>query len=447
MLTARKHTHIRDFVVYDKSSTAIESGRYCETLGWVSMTGIESSSYHGASKPRGVPNPTRPAVSVNATTTASAGVSTATANVAQYLYSRRYLDWNRLTFAYHADGSQDNTFGHGGLVSHKGGQGGHGSPQGGHGSPGGDPSADTFDTSHGLEVTSEITAIRTKENLTSLYGCAPQTWCLSCAPFGTSESIYSLLETALAAVVVNESRADIPRLIIINTGSIRFDLVEGPFTYDDSFIVSPFTDAFQFLPEVPYELASQILPLLNSGSYQKKKRSTDAYSHAGHNHAEDYAPFTGADTCLDPILGYISGESSLTSRSQSSTRGIIRRQNTSPVPGYTTTDDFGTDGDDTIHSVIPYYEQPNDLQANASFPTNGSLPSVVDLVFLDYIGEDYVIPALQGLGANYTVDDITYYLPESFTTNDYLPAYAKVAESWQAEVPNCPVGAGVGFAS
>lgn len=69
----------------------------------------------------------------------------------------------------------------------------------------------------------------------------------------------------------------------------------------------------------------------------------------------------------------------------------------------------------------------------------------MDLVFLDFIGEDFVLPALNGLGANYTVDDITYYLPESFTTNDYLPAYAKVTEAWQANVPNCPVGQGVGF--
>jgi len=261
------------------------------------------------------------------------------------------------------------------------------------------------------------------------------------------ENIYSLLETALSAVVVNESRAEIPRFIIINTGSIRFDLVEGPFTYDDSFIVSPFTDGFQFLPEVPYELASQVLAILNSGAYEKK-RSIDDGDHSGHNHAEDYAAFTGADSCLDPILGHISSQqSSLTTRSNTSTRGIVRRQSTSLVPGYTTTDDFGTTGDDTPHTEIPYYDQPNDLQANASFPANGTLPSTVDLVFLDFIGEDYVIPALQGLGANYTVADLTYYLPESFTTNDYLPAYAKVTESWQANFPDCPVGAGVGFAS
>lgn len=66
-------------------------------------------------------------------------------------------------------------------------------------------------------------------------------------------------------------------------------------------------------------------------------------------------------------------------------------------------------------------------------------------MFLDYIGEDYVIPALQGLGANYALDDLSYYLPETFTTNDYLPEYARVTEAWQVNVPDCPVGKGVGF--
>src|SRR2546430_2140226 len=34
------HSHIRDLAVYDSSSVGLESGRYCETLGWLSMSGI-----------------------------------------------------------------------------------------------------------------------------------------------------------------------------------------------------------------------------------------------------------------------------------------------------------------------------------------------------------------------------------------------------------------------
>lgn len=80
-------------------------------------------------------------------------------------------------------------------------------------------------------VTTRLTACkiatRTELNLTSLYGCAPQTWCISCAPYLSSSSIFSLLQTALSAVITTEERAEIPRLIILNTGSVRFDLPEG----------------------------------------------------------------------------------------------------------------------------------------------------------------------------------------------------------------------------
>lgn len=182
------HTHIRDFAIFDEKSTGLESGRYCETVGWLSMSGINSSTFKGNVNPRGVPNPTQPAINVTAT-----GGNLTKSNL---LYQRRYLDFNRLTFAYHAVGSQDNT----------------------------------FDFHSGERVTELITTDRTALNLTALYGCAPATYCQSCKPFGAEGNIFPLLATALATTVINQSRADIPRLIIINTGSVRFDLVEGPFT-------------------------------------------------------------------------------------------------------------------------------------------------------------------------------------------------------------------------
>lgn len=166
-----------------------------------------------------------------------------------------------------------------------------------------------------------------------------------------------------------------------------------------------------------------------------------------------YRPFTGEGSCQDPIIGNIAGHS----HDKRSTRGHIRRQTTTAsTPGYITTDDFGSDGDDTAHTAIPYYYQPNDLQANASFPTNGSVPDTIDLVFLDYIGANYIIPALTkaaaaltgadaGKGKNYTAADFQYYMPIEFTTNSYLPVYAKITPEWQADVPSCPVGKGVGY--
>ncbi|TVY17093.1 Secreted protein [Lachnellula arida] len=375
------HTHIRDFTVYDDKSTGLESGRYCETLGWLSMSGINSSTFNGNIKPRGVPNPTR-----KATNTSTSGL----------VYSRRYLDWNRLTFEYHATNSQDST----------------------------------FDYHSGLRVSGDITDVRKKLNLTSLYGCAPATYCQSCQPFESSGNIFSLVSTALGATVINSSRSSIPRYIILNTGSIRFDLVKGPFTYDDSFIVSPFTDAFQYIANVPYDMAHRVLASLNGATLPDKRNS------AGSTWGS-MPLVVERDSCIDPTVGLISGTTG-----ELKTRGISRRQTVGP--GYTTTDAFGTDGDDTIHSKIASYAQPNYVQGNASFPVDGTTPAAVDVIFLDYFAST-VITVLNAMGANYTTADLSYYLDPSFTTQSYLPEYAK--SNWQANVPNCPVGQGVGFGS
>jgi 2',3'-cyclic-nucleotide 2'-phosphodiesterase (5'-nucleotidase family) len=220
------HTHIRDFFVYDNKAVGLEAGRYCETLGWLSISGFNSTSYK-AKTPTGIPSPTRAAVVVQ---TGPAAANLSLSNTTSSLrYARRYLDWNRLTFEYHANGSQTSK----------------------------------FDTQTGVAATAQISAIRKQLNLTSVYGCAPQSWCMSCAPFGSSTNIYTLLSDALSTVVINQTRSSNPRLILINTGSIRFDLPQGPFTYDDSFIVSPFTDAFQFIPDVPYANAMVSLYQIN----------------------------------------------------------------------------------------------------------------------------------------------------------------------------------------
>ncbi len=207
----------------DDKTVGIESGRYCETLGWVSMNGLHAGN--GTERPKGQPTPSRPAVatptsnSTRASKTGSAPASSTSQSKNHYRYSRRYIDWNRASLEYHSTNS-------------------------------------SFNTTQGNTVTSDIFINRQKLNLTTLIGCAPQTYCMSCAPQDSPDSIYHLIPIALGATVINETRKDIPRIIIINAGSIRFDLVGGPFTLDDSYIVSPFTDGFQFIPDVPYSYAS-----------------------------------------------------------------------------------------------------------------------------------------------------------------------------------------------
>ncbi|ODA82598.1 hypothetical protein RJ55_01105 [Drechmeria coniospora] len=359
------HSHVRDFAVYDESSVAIASGRYCETLGWVSMTGFDesNSAFDGSEKPRCSLHPSRPALD-NSTS--------------PFLYSRRYLDWNRKTFIYHSNSHELH-----------------------------------YDRRAGKKVTDKISKTRHVLKLGDVAGCAPQDWCMSCAPMeDLNKNIYTgLMSPAMSAMVVNKTRADKPRIILANTGAIRFDLHKGPFTYDDNFIVSPFRDVFLYIPDVPFKLASQVIRKLNLGPVAKRELASMA---------------NPLDSCTDPSLGYLSR------RDMRETRGVVRRQEI-VVPGYTTTDDWGTDGDDTEHSEIPSYEIPPYWETRASFPDDGSDPETVDLVFFDFI-EKLV---LNDLGAGYTHEMVQCYVDCNFSSQDFMLPYARLA--WSENKDNCPV--------
>ncbi|KAL1869664.1 hypothetical protein Daus18300_005519 [Diaporthe australafricana] len=374
------HSHIRDFQVYDESTTALESGRYCETLGWLSMSGFSAnnSGFTGTSAPADVPNPTQKATNTS---------------TAPWTYSRRYLDWNRLTFEYHASGSQINYT----------------------------TNDAAFDTPLGLNTTGLITELRDQLNLSTQLGCSPQLWCQSCAEFNSSGSIYNLLTEAMSAVVVNENRTDKARVSIINTGSVRFDLHKGPFLYDDSFIVSPFLDIFVYIPDVPYSVASGALDYININGDVWKRSSTGS------------VPLVSQDTCVDPFVSPLANVEVRDYAHQHA--GHTRRQSTATTQGYITSDAFGSDGDDTAHTAIPDYDYPHFFQSLGGFPANGSTPDTVDLIFIDYIQPDI----LAYLGSDYSADDVSYYIDETFSTRTYLPLYVQSSEVFQQNLDNCTI--------
>ena len=66
-------------------------------------------------------------------------------------------------------------------------------------------------------------------------------------------------------------RADIPSIMITNSGSQRFDLFKGVFNRNDQFVASPFSDSFLFIPGIPLSVAGQVLPALNGDSAMKKR--------------------------------------------------------------------------------------------------------------------------------------------------------------------------------
>ncbi|CAK7230109.1 hypothetical protein SCUCBS95973_007459 [Sporothrix curviconia] len=381
------HSHIRDFAVVDASSTALESGRYCETVGWFSMSGFnQSNSGRNAtsSSPCGVPNPSRPAVIGNSSATADPRTTS------RFLYSRRYLDWNRYTFQYH-------TVGNG-----------------------------SFDLAVGLNTTKQITSIRAQQRLGTVYGCVPEFYCQTCVPSGNPSRIFTLLSGALSETVVRSDRNTTARMIFASTGSVRFDMYKGPFTYDDNFIVSPFRNVFRFVADVPFADANSLLDQLNSGSADK--RDVDVNMSGSLFGSIDSRQMLGREACVDPVVG-------LTRRGDPGVRdlGIARRKAPAPeTPGYTTIDDCGTDGDDTKHSTIPRHPIPNYFMASGGFPEDGS-PDKVDVIFVDFI-EPYV---LSYLGPSYSAGQVAPYISENFTSQDYLLPF--VEKHWQANIADCPL--------
>ncbi|KAM3562338.1 hypothetical protein ARSEF4850_002819 [Beauveria asiatica] len=365
------HTHIRDFSVYDERSVGLEAGRYCETIGWVAMSGFQvngsgGGGYKGVKNPRGVPNPTRPAKET--TTTAS-----------PFRYARRYLDWNRNTFIYHSHLQQQPA---------------------------------SYDYHSGSRVTNEITGIREQLRLGDVYGCAPRSWCMECAPIDSEQNLFpGVIIPAVSMIVVRPERKDKARIILGNTGSVRYDIPKGPFTYDDNFIVSPFRDVFRYIKDVPYDKAEKLLTQLNNGRADKR---SDLVSMA--------AP---QDECTNPTMGY------LTRREMRERRGPVRRQEII-TPGYVTKDDWGTDGDDTNHTAVPFMRNPGYYQGQGGFPKEGS-PEVVDVVFYDFI-EKYI---LQYLGSGYDASMVDCYIDCNFTSQDFLLPYAKAV--WQDNINDCPI--------
>jgi hypothetical protein len=104
-------------------------------------------------------------------------------------------------------------------------------------------------------------------------------------------------------------------------------------------------------------------------------------------------------------------------------------------PGYTTHDDAGKDGDDTIHSAIHFYQVPNCIQASIGFKADeGEMPKVVDVMYNEFI-QKWILLGLGYLGESYTLHDTHLYADgKSFTSimTDW------VKEHWNVAGEKCP---------
>lgn len=346
------HAHVRDAISLDAKTFGIASGRYFETIGWMSIDGIAKKSK-------------------DVETTAVS-------------FNRRYID-NNLLGLYHHTGLNEST----------------------------------FPTEHGRNVSKLIAKARTALDLDQKFGCAPQDYWMARTKYPSNDSVFTLLDQqVLPDIIANESRKDIPRLAIINTGAIRFDIFKGPFTLDTTYIVSPFQSKMTYIPEVPYSIAKKVLPLLNSEGQILDQPAFDARMmgppEQWHITEDIIYPTPGPG---EPML-HDEGQKPLGDA----------KDDPDLVGGYTTKDDIGTDGDDAVHAPLNFHTQPNCIQAKIGMPAEGE-PGNVDLVFTDFI-TPWVLMALKFSGGDYNETSVQLWDEAAFT--DMVAKWVK--ENWKG---NC----------
>lgn len=95
------------------------------------------------------------------------------------------------------------------------------------------------------------------------------------------------------------------------------------------YVVSPFDDLFQYIPNVPYNYATQVLAILNTPGHGSKKRDIDmrdlGLSTTGLGLGFD------RDECTDPDLAVAGMQKRAVPGAK-----IVRRQSSALTAGYTT---------------------------------------------------------------------------------------------------------------
>ncbi|KAF2724516.1 hypothetical protein K431DRAFT_310072 [Polychaeton citri CBS 116435] len=362
------HTHIRDYRKWEKKAQGIESGRYMETLGFLSMSGVRAGSK---------------SEDIDAT--------------AAVKYERRYID-NNLFSLYHHSGKNESN----------------------------------FQTDIGKNVTRAIHDARKHLDLDHAFGCAPKDLWLSRVPYPSADSMLSWIEKEVLPDTFGNATKE-PSIIITNSGALRFDIFKGPFTIDTTFLVSPFTSGFRMIRGVPYGAASQVLQLLNNeGPIPLKDLAALDTSTSGriHDLLPPYIPASQMSRTNAPTH-HGSHVQSIDSGAQVPLQPSVDPYKDPQLPGYTTSDDLGTDGDDTIHQAIQFYDSPNCMASTVNFdPVDKErAPETVDLVYNQFI-QDWVILALRYLGASYEKKDTVSALDDKSMT-DVVSDW--VGDNWACE--------------
>lgn len=317
------HSHIRDFLVFDDILTGLQSGRFCETVGFL---GLNMSSSVMDAKDR---------------------------------FFRSYIDFNLDLFKFHTHKTQK-----------------------------------SFDTDEGLTIKNELSNARQTLNLDSVIGNVTKSnYYMDYVPLSHNQSIYKMLTTQVLPRLEpdsNQTKVQDERLIIINTGSIRYDLYKGPYTLDSHYIVSPFQNDWVKIT-LPKLAAIQLVPLLNRRSYILNEQINPDVNLLPPHQRFLKVP---ADETIE-LLNH--QEEGFDQEDELVLSGKLSK-------GYVTNDDFGNDGDDTPHKAVKNFRLPNVV---ASEQLNPELEdSAVDVIFYSFLIPN-VKKAVATLG--YTIEEPEIY--------------------------------------
>ncbi|KAL6928874.1 hypothetical protein ACO0SA_002204 [Hanseniaspora valbyensis] len=280
------HSHIRDFISIDDKATALQSGRFCETVGFLSLNLNENPNFF-----------------------------------------RKYLDFNKESFDYHLNSIN----------------------------------AKPIDWSKKNEISQKIDNVFEILQLGEVKGYIPETYYMNNKPLSSRNNLFNLITNKILPRMEKPvGRENVKRMITVNTGLIRFDLLKGSFTENTKYQISPYDNKWRAI-SIPYHFARNIKDYLNS-------QSSILSLSALHPVAEKHLNIETFE------------QDTFNMRTLSPEEKSRNKQYNLPL-GPVTCDDFGCDGEDTLHKPLNYFRMPNVVQYSDVIISE---TEEVDFVYLDF---------------------------------------------------------------
>ncbi|CED84330.1 5' nucleotidase [Phaffia rhodozyma] len=234
---------------------------------------------------------------------------------------------------------------------------------------------DVFDTKVGINITQQLQNVVSFYNVSTPLGEVPQDYYLNRSPYGANDSLLTVLANQVLPTAIVDANRTNPKIVIVNSGSQRFDLYQGPFTDGDNYIVSPFVNLFNYV-ELPNRVASKVLNALITGNAPRRRALEEAGEYDNSDGAFERAQRRAWEN-------YVRAGAAHEDTAKRDLELKARSANSTLTLGYVTEDKCPGLGDDTLHNPIPYS---SDIPTYISSPNPVGLADEdpVDLVFLDF---------------------------------------------------------------